>query len=157
MDEKNAVAKKWYEKLCAVFDAGGWEYEKQEEIYKVSCKGCWEDESVDIHMHVDAQREVAVVWICPYLAIPKDMYKTMAHAVNVINDTIIFGSFDFGQARGNLLFRCTSPYKDTEVNEAWFDDLLRMSCDTVSHYMSAFRRVAKGYLSVDDLYEELRK
>lgn len=157
MADKKDVAKKWYNSLCGMLDSMGWTYDKDEEKFKISCKADWDEEELDIRMYLDAEREVAITWIFLDLKVPESMRKTMAHAVNVVNYTIIHGTFDFGQEKGNLLYRCTSTYKDSVVSEDWFKYLLGTSCNTVGNNISAFRRILKGYLTVDELYDELRK
>lgn len=157
MADKKDVAKKWYKSLCGMLDSMNWTYDKDEEKLKISCQATWDDEELDIRMYLDAEREIAITWIFLDLTVPEAMRKTMAHAVNVMNYTIVHGTFDFGQEQGNLLYRCTSSYKDSVVSEEWFKYLLSTSCSTVGTNMGAFRRLVKGYLTVDELYDELRK
>ena len=153
----NKTVAKWYKAMCKMMDKNGFTYDKDEEKYKNSFKMSGDNGEMDVRMYLDAEREVAITWIFLDLKVPESMRKTMAHAVNVVNYTIIHGTFDFGQEKGNLLYRCTSTYKDSVVSEDWFKYLLGTSCNTVGNNISAFRRILKGYLTVDELYDELRK
>ena len=61
-----------------MLDSMGWTYEKEEERFEISCGLDWNDENLDIRIHLDVAREVAVVWIYLDLKVAEDMYTTMA-------------------------------------------------------------------------------
>ena len=153
----NKTVAKWYKAMCKMMDKNGFTYDKDEEKYKNSFKMSGDNGEMDVRMYLDAEREVAITWVFLDLKVPEDMRETMAHAVNVVNYCMVHGAFDFGQEKGNLLFRCTSSFRDSVVSEDWFYYLLGISVTTADNYLGKLRRVAKGYLSVDELYDELRK
>lgn len=157
MADKKAVASKWYKTMCNMLDDRGWTYDKDEEKFKISCKADGDNGVLDIRMYLDAERELAITWIFLDMHVPEEMRGTIADAVNVINYCLIHGAFDFGQEKGNLLYRCTSSYRDSVVSEDWFNYLLGVSCSSADLYMEKLRRVVKGYLTVDELYDELRQ
>lgn len=157
MADKQAVAKKWYKAMCKMLDKRGWTYDKEEDKNKISCKVSGDNGTLDVRMYLDAERELAITWVFVDLKVPEEMRETMAHAVNVVNYCLIHGAFDFGQEKGNLLYRCTSSYRDSVVSDEWFNYLLGVSVSSADMYVEKLRRVVKGYLTVDELYEELRK
>ncbi len=157
MVDKKAIASRWYKVMCSMLDQKGWTYEKDEEKFKISCEAEGENGELDIRMYLDDERELAVTWVFLDLSVPEEMRETMAHAVNVVNYCLVHGAYDFNQQKGNLLFRCTSSYRDSILSEEWFEYLLDVACSSADSYMSKFRRLVKGYLTVDELYDELRK
>ena len=157
MADKQAIANKWYKSMCKMLDDRGWTYDKDEEKYKISCDVSGDNGSLDVRMYLDAEREVAITWVFVGLKVPEDMRETVAHAVNVINYCLVHGAFDFGQEKGNLLYRCTSSYRDSVVSEEWFKYLINVAVNTADDYSEKLRRVVKGYLTIDELYDELRK
>ncbi len=157
MADQKQVAGKWYKSMCKMLDNKGWTYDREEEKFKISCKAEGENGVLDIRMYLDDERDLAVVWVFIDLHVPEEMRETMAHAVNIVNYILVHGAYDFNQEKGNLLYRCTSSYRDSIVSEEWFRYLLDVSCSSADTYIEKFRRVIKGYLTLDELYDELRK
>ena len=77
----------------------------------------------------------------------------MALAVNMINSSIIDGSFDYNILNGNLLFRLTSSFKNSLISENAFEYIIYISCSTVDKYNDKLDSLAKGDYTIEELYK----
>ena len=156
MVEKKIMEKN-YKLLCKMLDDKGWKYDTDAEKYKISCDVEGENGTYSVRMYLDDERAVAITWVFIDLKVPSSMQETMSLAINAINSYVIHGVFDYGQEKGNLLYRCTSTFRESIVSEEWFEYLLDVACVTTDNHLSKLRRLVKGYLTLDELIEELEK
>ena len=146
-------ANRAYNTLCTMLDNRNWKYEKKEEDLKITCTAKGDDLPIDILIEIDVERSLICFYSYLGVKTSSDKRGKMALAVNMINSSIIDGSFDYNILNGNLLFRLTSSFKNSLISENAFEYIIYISCSTVDQYNDKLDSLAKGDYTIEELYK----
>lgn len=145
-------AKFAYNTLCTMLDNRNWNYSKNEENLSIECGVQGDDIPINILFEIDSEHSLISLYSYLDLTVPSERLVDAAAAVNIINSTLIDGSFDFNILKGKILFRLTSSYKSSLISESAFEYILAVSCSTVDQYNDKLDAFMKGEFSLKDLY-----
>ena len=156
-DNQLKQAKRAYKTLCEMLDAEKWVYDKNEEKMSISTTAHGDGLNIDVRMHIDAERYLAVFYSTLPFTVPQKRRAAVAVAVGQINHCICNGSFDFKYADGTVVFRITSSYRDSLVGKEFFKYLLFCACGTVDDYTNKLMVVANNEASNDEVVKYIIK
>ena len=60
------------------------------------------------------------------------------------------GSFDYDLSDGQITFRMTASFRESEIGEELLQYMVSCACVTVDEYNDKFLAIDKGLISIDD-------
>lgn len=152
MDEmKLQRAVKVYQTLCDALDAEELKYSKQEDALKVTLTMSGDDLDMNLAFTVVADREVVVLRSYLPFHVPDDKRMELAAAVSIINDNLVAGCFEYDIRDGELRYRLTNSYCDSEVSLALFKYMLLCVTNTVDEYDDKLFLLIKDAMTLEQL------
>jgi len=151
-----AKAKAVYSTILKMLDSKDWKYERHDEdlVIKSGVRG--EDLPVEFIIRVLPEPEV-VQFVSPMsYKVPEDKRLEGAVAVSVANYGLINGSFDYDVADGEIRFRLTSSYLDSEIGEGLLEYMMMVGVTTADRYNDKFFMLTKGMLTLQQFIEQER-
>ena len=147
-------AQEVYAALLNMLDTRDWKYEKFEEdlVIKAGIKG--EDLPIELIVVVKAKNQVVQLLSRLPFQIPEDKRVDAAIAICVANNGLVDGSFDYDIAEGDITFRLTSSYRESELGADLFEYMLLVSAGTIDDYNDKFFMIAKNMMSVQQFIEQ---
>lgn len=142
-------AKKAYKTLCDMLTDKGWKFEKDDEKMEIECGVSGEDLPMDISIEIDAERHLVILLSRLPFEVAEDKRLDLAVAVSIVNNCLVDGSFDFNVKTGDMFFRMTNSFLESELGEEVFFYMLVCSCKTIDDYNDKFLMIAKNMLSLE--------
>ncbi|MBR5123605.1 MAG: YbjN domain-containing protein [Clostridia bacterium] len=142
-----------YDTLCSMLDNIGWKYDKVEEklMIKSGVKG--EDLPIDFLVIVKPNNEVVQFISSLPFNMPEDKRVEGALAICAANYGMVNGSFDYDLSDGQILFRLTTSYRDSQLSEALFEYMIMVSASTIDKYNDRFFMLAKNMITLEKFME----
>ena len=142
-----------YDTLCSMLDNIGWKYDKVEEklMIKSGVKG--EDLPIDFLVIVKPNNEVVQFISSLPFNMPEDKRVEGALAICAANYGMVNGSFDYDLSDGQILFRLTTSYRDSQLSEALFEYMIMVSASTIDKYNDRFFMLAKNMMTLEKFME----
>ena len=135
--------------LCRALDAHEWQYQKDEEGLCIECSARGDDLPMEITVKVDAERMVIRLISHMPFVIQEDKRLDVAIAVSSINNMLVDGSFDYDITSGQIFYRMTNSFLESEIGEEVFLYMIFCSCQMIDEYNDKFLMLAKGMLSLE--------
>ena len=155
MAEMNVPAQAVYGLICQTLDAHDWKYQKNEEKLMISCSARGDDLPMELHLRVEEERSVIMLFSQMPFAIQEDKRLDLAIAVTAINNMLADGCFDYNIADGGLFFRMTNSFIDSIPGPAVVEHMLFGACRMIDEYNDKFLMLAKGMLSMENFLAAL--
>lgn len=152
-ETKLLKAKKVFCDLCAALDDQDLRYEKDEEALEVSLIGRGEDLPIKLDITVRADRMKLDVISSMPVTFSEEKRLDGAIAASVINNCLVDGSFDYDVKTGDMYFRMTNSFIDSEPGAELFMYLVRCSFSTIDDYNDKLLMLAKGIISLEKFIE----
>lgn len=144
-----------FDTLCAMMEKNKWHYTPNSEKLFIDCKAQGDDLPIDINIRVDSlRRTVSLLSKLPCVA-QEDKRIDMAIAVNAVNARIVDGSFDYDIKTGDLYFRMTNSFFESEIGGEVFEYMLICSFGTIDEYNDKFLMLAKGIITVEQFVSSI--
>lgn len=150
-------AKVAYDTLCEMLKEREWNYESDEDNFKIMCGARGDDLPMEIRLHVDPERLIVTLLSQLPFSVPEDKRVEMAVAVSAVNYSLVDGSFDYNFVDGTLLFRMTSSYRESLVSKDMFEYMLYVSCGTIDDYNDKFLMFLKDKMTLEDLVKFIKE
>ena len=147
MQRKQAV--KIFETVCSMFDDMDWHYEKKDD-FVLSCTIGGDDIPMDMLVIVRPEQQIVSIISPIPVVVPEEKVPDISMAVNVVNNGLINGCFDYDIAEGRIVFRIVESYVDSILGKELFKHLIMVSSAIVDEYNDKFFMMAKGMLSFED-------
>ncbi len=148
-------AKRVFDTLCRTLDKNEWKYKRFDDRLAIECSARGDDLPMDFTITVDTKRNlVMLLSLLPY-TIQDDHRIDVAVAVSAINNMLVDGSFDYNVATGELFFRMTNSFFDSELSGSVFEYMLFGACHMIDEYNDKLLMLAKGMLSIEKFLETL--
>ncbi len=154
MAENNMLelAQQTYLRVCQALDNKNWRYQKDDENLSISFGARGQDLDMDFRVKVYADRQfVYITSVLPYI-VPEDKRIDVALAVSAVNCKLRAGNFDFDLHKGQVAFRITQSYMESDISAQVFESLIMAACGVVDDYNEKFMGLGTGML---DLYRFL--
>lgn len=151
--EKNLQhAQATFQTLCSTLDRENWRYEKWDGLrIKLGVQG--EDLPMEIVIEVETDRQLVILLSHLPCVIPEDERLDLGVAITTVNDRLVDGCFDFDLGTGDIYFRMTNSFKDSELGSDLFMYMLLCACHTIDDYNDKFLLLSKGLLTLDKFLE----
>ena len=149
-----AKAKEVFDALVNMLDTRDWKYDKFEEdlVIKSGIKG--EDLPIEFIVVVKPKNQVVQLLSRLPFQIPEEKRVDAAIVICVANNGLVDGSFDYDIAEGNITFRLTSSYRESELGADLFEYMILVSAGTIDDYNDKFFMIAKDMMSVQQFIEK---
>lgn len=147
-------AQEVYATIIRMLDTRDWKYSKHEEdlLIKSGLKG--EDLPVEFILVVNPRNQVVQFISRLPFDIPEDKRVDGAIAVCTANYGLIDGSFDYDLRDGEIRYRLTCSYRDSQLSEDLFEYMIMAAASTVDNYNDRFFMLAKGRMTVQQFIEQ---
>ena len=152
--DKIACAKNTFATLCRMLDNNEWKYEKDEEKLCIDCGAQGKDLPMPINIRIDAERQLILLISHIPFSVDEEKRMETAIAVSIVNDRLVDGNFDYDITEGDLYFRMTNSFIDSEISEEAFKYMLYCSCMTIDEYNDKFLMLSKGLLPLDSFLKD---
>jgi len=149
------LAKATFATLCKYLDEQEWHYNKNEEKLSIECGARGEDLPMDFTIKVDVDRMLVLLLSHLPFKIGEDKRLEAAVAVCAINNVAVDGNFDYDISTGNIFFRITNSFLESQLDEDVFQYMLQLSCQFVDKYNDRFLMLSKGMLTLEKFLETL--
>lgn len=150
-ERQTALARENFEVLCKTLDAEGIKYEKNDEKFTIQTgiRG----KNSDILMAIKLTEDFSVVSIfCPVnIEVPENYRAECAIAVSRINFAMLDGSYDFDPKGGALIYRITTCYEESVLNEETFRYLIFTALQTSDEYHAVLKTVVEKAMTPDQI------
>lgn len=153
IDTEMKTAKDVFAAICRMFDGLGWQYERHDHDLAVKCTVNGDDLPMDIVLIVHAERQLVTLLSPMPFPVPEERRKDMALAVAIANYGTVDGSFDFDLRTGEIRFRMTTSYIESNLSEAVFMYMTTCAAQVIDVYNDRFFMLSKGMLSVERFVE----
>ena len=153
-ENKAALAKKVYDALCSAIDNRKWKYERKDEELIVHFAVGGDDLPMSFILIIDADRQL--IRLLSPIPFKISENKRMEGAIATCSATygLADGSFDYDLSDGQIVFRMTASYRESEIGEELFQYMISCACATVDMYNDKFFALDKGIMSIDDFIED---
>ncbi len=143
-------AKQMYDLICQTLDGNDWSYEKDDEKLLVLFKLNGEDIPIRYAIVVDEERMLIRLLSYFPFEMSEEHRVDGAIAACVATYGLVDGSFDYDITDGQVVFRMTASYRDSELGSGLINYMVHCAGVTVDQYNDKFLAIDKGYLSLQD-------
>ncbi len=159
MSEQNKAqqAKKVYNTLCRSLDSHDWHYTKNEEKLSIECKVQGEDLPIDIVIKIIEKNSLVTLLSHMPFVVQENKRLEMAVAISAINNLLVDGCFDYDVKSGNIFFRMTHSFLDSQIDDAAFSYMFLCSCGTIDEYNDKLLMLTKGMISMEKFLKDILK
>ncbi len=147
-------AKEVYASLINMLDTRDWKYDKHEEDLVITSGIKGEDLPIEFIMVVKPGNQVVQLLSRLPFQIPEEKRVDAAIAICVANNGLVDGSFDYDISNGNITFRLTCSYRESELGADLFEYMIFVSAGTIDDYNDKFFMIAKDMMSVQQFIEK---
>ena len=139
-----------FESLCERLDSMNLHYSCDPEEYIIRFDYQGEDLPMNFTFIIDEDRQLLRVYSRIPITVPKEKGLEMAVATCIATNELLDGSFDYDMKTGEIFFRLTATFLETDIGDGLFDHLVSYSIFAVEQYNDKFFGLAKGMLNVND-------
>ena len=147
-------AQEVYATIIRMLDTRDWKYSKHEEDLLIKSVLRGEDLPVEFILVVNPRNQVVQFLSRLPFDIPEDKRVDGAIAVCTANYGLIDGSFDYDLRDGEIRYRLTCSYRDSQLSEDLFEYMIMAAASTVDNYNDRFFMLAKGRMTVQQFIEQ---
>ncbi len=147
-------AQEVYATIIRMLDTRDWKYSKHEEDLLIKSVLRGEDLPVEFILMVNPRNQVVQFISRLPFDIPEDKRVDGAIAVCTANYGLIDGSFDYDLRDGEIRYRRTCSYRDSQLSEDLFEYMIMAAAATVDNYNDRFFMLAKGRMTVQQFIEQ---
>lgn len=149
-ESKLILAQQVYGKLISALTSREWTYARDDDRMRVQFDVSGDDFPMRFVMIVDAERQqIRLLSRLPF-AMSEEKRMEGAVATCVASFMLPDGNFDYNVQTGEIGFRVTQVFMDSEISEELLQYMISWSCAVVDKYNDKFFAIDKGYLSLDD-------
>ncbi|MGN0797924.1 MAG: hypothetical protein ACI4M5_06905 [Christensenellales bacterium] len=145
------LAMKMYEQLCSFLDKSNVEYNKNTDRMAVFFDYCFDNTSIKLIMHVNAQNHYFELIMPLSFVVHEELSMEMAMGLALVNSEIFDGHFDYDDNKGNVFFRMTNCYPGSLISEDVFDYMIHSAHEAFMQYGQALSTLGTGSGDIGDV------
>ena len=155
MDEnvKRQRAQKVYETLCNAIENRNWNYKREDNLLLVHFGVSGEDIPMNFIIVVDADRQIVRLMSRLPFKISEEKRLEGAIMTCAATNWLADGSFDYDVTKGEITFRLTESFRESELGDGVFQYMISCACSTIDAFNDKFLAVDKGFLSLQDFLD----
>ena len=142
-----------YETICKSLDARGWNYDRHDDRFTITCAARGEDIPMELIIITDPGPQLVSIYSPMPFKVSEDKRAEFAQTVCVANYGMMNGGFDYNIATGEVIFRIVSSYRGSILSEELFDYMVYVAFKTIDDYNDKFLMVEKGMFTAAQLLE----
>lgn len=143
-------AKEMYELIKRAFAELEWTYDEREEDMMIISGTSSNDLPIRFGLDVLAENEV-IRFLSPMPTnVPDDKRVDAAIAVAVANYGMIHGSFDYDMRDGEIRFRMTTSYRDSQISTDVIKYMMIVGARTMDDYNDRFFALSTGNMTLEE-------
>lgn len=146
-------AQKVFDTICKSLDNMNWNYERDDDKLLVGLGVQGHDIPMAFVIVVDAERQLIRCLSRLDLKFDEENAGLGNIACCLFTYKLADGSFDYDFMENTVTFRITASFLDSLISEELVDYLIRTACSTVDEYNHHFDALAKGTMTLDELFE----
>jgi hypothetical protein len=145
--------KKAYLKICEYFDKHKISYKKNEDSLAVECLAIGEDLPMPATAIVEDGLKILILYSKLPFIVPTQMHFLVAKAISIINNSLIDGCFDFNIKNGEIHYRMTNSFRESDITDKIFSYMINTSFETIDKYNNRLLDFINGKISIEVFYE----
>lgn len=146
-------AQKLYDTICQTLDNRNWKYEKDENNLLIGFGVNGDDIPMAFVIVVDPERQL-IRCLCRLDTKFENEYIGLGNiACCYFTYMLADGSFDYDFMGNTVTFRITASFMDSIISEDLINYLIDTACNTVDDYNHHFDALAKGDMTLEELFE----
>lgn len=149
-NEKRAAAAE-FDAICAALDSRGWSYEKDKDTFSVAFTSNGTEMPLSIALKVNPELMTVSVYVIPPLETPEGKEEDFAVATALINDGIVHGNFDYDKKERRMIFRMSTSYRDSTLDNDVYFYLIGAAFSTVDSVAPTIKALCDGKLTVEQI------
>ena len=146
-------AKMVYSSIVNMFESKKWTFDEFEDDLVIRSGFRGDDLPINFLMLVKPDRQVVQFISKLQFNMPEDKIVEGAIAVSIANYNLVDGSFDYNISNGEIRYRLTSSYLNSNLSEDVFEYMIMCGAGTVDKYNSRFYMLAKGVIDIEKFFE----
>lgn len=149
-------AKAWqiYSTLIQMLDGKKWKYERYDDELIIKSTVVGDDLPIDFTVAVRPENQVIQFISKLPFNICEEKRVDGAIAVSVANYGLVDGSFDYDIRDGEIRFRLTCSYRDSQIGVELLEYVILCAATTVDRYNDRFFMLTKGMLTLQQFIEQ---
>ena len=147
-------ARKVYQKIIDMLDNRDWKYERHDEDLVIVSGATGEDLPIHFLFVVKPNNHIIQFLSRLPVTMPEEKRIDGAIAACAASNQLIDGSFDYDVMSGDVTFRLTSSYLNSDISEELLEYMLMVSAATVDEYNDKFLMLAKGMINIQKFFED---
>ena len=147
-EQKQQKGAEVFQSLCDYLTKDGWRYEMVDDLHLVT-HATGEDLPMALHVLVHTGFENIIAYSYLPVNVPEDKRMDMAVAVNLINNKLAIGCFQFNVLEDKICFQMCNCYAGFQPPEEIFRYMLYGSCQVIDEFNDMFLMLAKGLITLE--------
>lgn len=147
-------AREIFEQVCRALTEGNLKYDPNPENLTLKARFGGEGLSIDAILLVREKPQLITVLLPLSFTIPESKRMDAAVAINVINNRLLNGSFDYSMDKGEVVFRINTGYCDSRLGNELIRQLLYTGVSTVGQYDEKLLGLTQGMISLEDFVKQ---
>ncbi len=149
-NDKLARATEVFSTLCNTLDSMNLRYERDDEKLVIDITVRGDDLPMRALIEIDPERELVRLLSPMPFKIDDEKRIETAIATSIVNNMLVDGSFDFNINSGDLYFRMTNSFRDSDIGPALLKYMFDVSMVTIDEYNDKFFMLNKGKMDFRD-------
>lgn len=146
-------AKRTFETLCQALDSRQWKYRRNDEELSVEYIVNGEDMPMRFFFVINAEYSLVRLLSPMPLTVKESKRLDVAVAVSMINNRLLYGSFNFDVTDGELRFRLCNSFRDSVLGTDVFLHMIAVGNIVVERYNDKLFMLATGVISLEKFIE----
>ncbi len=127
-----------------------YDYDEYDDYVSIEVAATSNEICVPLVMQVDIEREFFTAISVLPIPVPEDKQDEIAIAVNLINNYLVFGSFDYNYLEGAISYRFTSSYKESIISKSAYEFMIGIILTCLDTYTENLTKLAFGEITIDE-------
>ena len=150
-------AKFTYRTLLYAVEKKGWTCGKNDNNLSIDYGVNGDNLHMDFDVSIDAERQL--VRLISKIPLKFDLKRIVAGAISICtaNYFLSGGSFDLDISNGNIMYRITTSYRDSNISYEALIFLMDYAAWAIDKFFEALQAVANGKMNAVQFYEKFNK
>ncbi len=152
-------AQEIFNKFCSYLKKAEWHFDslsnEEGHIINLSIQG----DDFPVNHIIRVYEDIGILYLLSPLPFKMEKEKLLdgAVAINIINNKLVSGNFDYNVEDGAIVFRLTTCWRDSDIGDAVFEYMLISTQLIVDKYNDKLFMLSKGKLSLKEFVKEIDK
>ena len=138
--------------IVEIIKAQDWtyDYDEDNECIYIEVAASSNEINIPLVMQIDKEREFFTVISALPIPIEDEKQDEMAIAVNIINNILVFGSFDYNYLEGAISYRFTSSFRKSLISKSAYEFMIGIVLMSIETYLENLTKLAFGEMTIEE-------